>query len=351
MRAVPILLHGDAAFPAQGVVAETLNLQSLNGYATGGTVHIIQDNQVGFTTDPEDARSTPYAGDLAKGFNVPIIHVNADDVEACISAVRLAMAYRERWHRDVVIDVIGYRRYGHNETDEPAYTQPAIAAKIKEHKPVSELYAEQLIDEGVTTAEVVQKEGDDRKAEMSEALKEPARADGRGRLRGPDGRHRHRRTRPHRQPAGRHLADRRPADQTERGTAAGAGRLQRPPQAPPPARQTHRRARRRRHRLRPGRGARLQLAAHRGRPHPAHRPGHRARHLLPPPPRPPRREHRPRVHADAEPAKTRRRRSSCTTARSRRSPASASSTATRRPTRARWSSGRPSSATSPTPPR
>ena len=131
MRAVPILLHGDAAFPAQGVVAETLNLQSLNGYSTGGTVHIIQDNQVGFTTDPEDARSTPYAGDLAKGFNVPIIHVNADDVEACMSAVRLAMAYRERWHRDIVIDVIGYRRYGHNETDEPAYTQPTIAAKIK----------------------------------------------------------------------------------------------------------------------------------------------------------------------------------------------------------------------------
>ncbi|MGH2939263.1 MAG: multifunctional oxoglutarate decarboxylase/oxoglutarate dehydrogenase thiamine pyrophosphate-binding subunit/dihydrolipoyllysine-residue succinyltransferase subunit [Solirubrobacterales bacterium] len=172
MSAVPILLHGDAAFPAQGVVAETLNLQGLKGYSTGGTVHIIQDNQVGFTTDPEDARSTPYAGDLAKGFNVPIIHVNADDVEACMSAVRLAMAYRERWHRDVVIDVIGYRRYGHNETDEPAYTQPAIAAKIKERKPVSELYAEQLIAEGVTTVEVVQKEGDDRKAEMSKALKD-----------------------------------------------------------------------------------------------------------------------------------------------------------------------------------
>ncbi|HKZ14727.1 MAG TPA: multifunctional oxoglutarate decarboxylase/oxoglutarate dehydrogenase thiamine pyrophosphate-binding subunit/dihydrolipoyllysine-residue succinyltransferase subunit [Solirubrobacterales bacterium] len=172
MSAVPILLHGDAAFPAQGVVAETLNLQSLKGYSTGGTVHIIQDNQVGFTTDPEDARSTPYAGDLAKGFNVPIIHVNADDVEACMSAVRLAMAYRERWHRDVVIDVIGYRRYGHNETDEPAYTQPTVAAKIKDHKPVSELYAEKLIAEGVTTAEVVQEEGEDRKAEMSKALKD-----------------------------------------------------------------------------------------------------------------------------------------------------------------------------------
>jgi 2-oxoglutarate dehydrogenase E1 component len=172
MSAVPVLLHGDAAFPAQGVVAETLNLQSLKGYSTGGTVHIIQDNQVGFTTDPEDARSTPYAGDLAKGFNVPIVHVNADDVEGCIAAVRLAMAYRERWHRDVVIDVIGYRRYGHNETDEPAYTQPAVAAKIKDHKPVSELYAEKLIAEGVTSAEVVQEEGDARKTEMSRALKD-----------------------------------------------------------------------------------------------------------------------------------------------------------------------------------
>jgi 2-oxoglutarate decarboxylase len=171
MRAVPVLLHGDAAFPAQGVVAETLNLQSLKGYSTGGTVHLIQDNQVGFTTDPEDARSTPYAGDLAKGFNVPIIHVNADDVEACVSAVRLAMAYRERWHRDVVIDVIGYRRFGHNETDEPAYTQPTVAAAIKTHAPVSELYAEKLIGEGLTTAETVEGERDSRKAEMSAALK------------------------------------------------------------------------------------------------------------------------------------------------------------------------------------
>ncbi|HEY2005341.1 MAG TPA: thiamine pyrophosphate-dependent enzyme, partial [Solirubrobacteraceae bacterium] len=172
MSAVPVLLHGDAAFPAQGVVAETLNLQGLRGYSTGGTVHIIQDNQVGFTTDPEDARSTPYAGDLAKGFNVPIIHVNSDDVEACMSAIRLAMAYRERWHRDVVIDVIGYRRFGHNETDEPAYTQPTTAAKIKALKPVSELYADKLIAEGVTTAEIVKEEGDSRKAEMSAALKD-----------------------------------------------------------------------------------------------------------------------------------------------------------------------------------
>jgi 2-oxoglutarate dehydrogenase E1 component len=171
-RAVPVLLHGDAAFPGQGVVAETLNLQALRGYSTGGTIHIIQNNQVGFTTDPEDARSTPYAADMAKGFNVPIVHVNADDVEACSAAIRLAMAYRERWARDIVIDVIGYRRYGHNETDEPAYTQPAVAVKIKAHEPVSSLYAKQLVEEGVVSAEDVEREHAERRQEMSDALKE-----------------------------------------------------------------------------------------------------------------------------------------------------------------------------------
>jgi 2-oxoglutarate decarboxylase len=170
-RAVPVLLHGDAAFPAQGVVAETLNLQALKGYSTGGTIHLIQNNQVGFTTDPEEARSTPYAADMAKGFNVPIIHVNADDVEACSSAVRLAMAYRERWGRDIVIDVIGYRRFGHNETDEPAYTQPTMAAKIKSHPPVSEIYAEKLIGEGMISAEDVGHASEQRREEMAAALK------------------------------------------------------------------------------------------------------------------------------------------------------------------------------------
>jgi 2-oxoglutarate dehydrogenase E1 component len=170
--AVPVLLHGDAAFPGQGVVAETLNLQALKGYATGGTIHVIQNNQVGFTTDPEDARSTPYAADMAKGFNIPIVHVNADDVEACSAAVRLAMAFRERWGRDIVIDVIGYRRYGHNETDEPAYTQPQIAAKIKAHPPVSEVYAEQLIGEGTIDREAVESAADQRRNEMSAALKD-----------------------------------------------------------------------------------------------------------------------------------------------------------------------------------
>ena len=169
--AVPLLLHGDAAFPGQGVVAETLNLQSLDGYSTGGTIHLITDNQVGFTTDPSEDRSTPYAGDLAKGYNCPIIHVNADDVEGCMSAMRLAMAYRERFARDVVIDVIGYRRYGHNETDEPAYTQPKMAAQIKAHTPVSEIYAEQLIKEGVVSTDDVAADSNEIHEALSTTLK------------------------------------------------------------------------------------------------------------------------------------------------------------------------------------
>jgi multifunctional 2-oxoglutarate metabolism enzyme len=147
--AVPLVLHGDAAFPGQGVVAETLNMQALDGYNVGGTIHLIQNNQVGFTTDAEDARSTRWASDLAKGYDVPIIHVNADDVAACISAVRLAFAFRQEFGHDVVLDLIGYRRFGHNEADEPAYTQPEMYAKIKNKKRVSELYAAQLVEQKV----------------------------------------------------------------------------------------------------------------------------------------------------------------------------------------------------------
>jgi 2-oxoglutarate dehydrogenase E1 component len=149
--AVPVILHGDAAFPGQGVVAETLNLQALDGYTVGGTIHLIQNNQVGFTTDPDDSRSTTWASDLAKGYDVPIIHVNADDVAACISAVRLAFAFRQEFGHDVLIDLIGYRRFGHNEADEPAYTQPEMYQVIKKHPPARELFAHQLIEQGVVT--------------------------------------------------------------------------------------------------------------------------------------------------------------------------------------------------------
>ncbi len=156
--AVPIVLHGDAAFPGQGVVAESLNMQALDGYKVGGTIHLIQNNQVGFTTDSEDARSTRWASDLAKGYDTPIIHVNADDVAGCVSAVRLAFAFREEFGHDVVIDLIGYRRFGHNEADEPAYTQPEMYAQIKAKKRVSELFADRLVEGGVVTQEEVEAE-------------------------------------------------------------------------------------------------------------------------------------------------------------------------------------------------
>jgi 2-oxoglutarate dehydrogenase E1 component len=167
--ALPILIHGDAAFAGQGVVAETLNLQELAGYTTGGTLHLIANNQIGFTTEPHESRSTRYSSDLAKGFDVPIVHVNADDPEAALSAIRLAMAFRRRFATDVVVDVVGYRRFGHNEQDEPAYTQPQMVATIEAHPPVRELYAARLAAEGVVTAEESQALDDDMLARLRAA--------------------------------------------------------------------------------------------------------------------------------------------------------------------------------------
>ena len=151
--AVPVVIHGDAAFAGQGVVAETLNLGALRGYRVGGTMHLITNNQVGFTTDMTDARSTRHASDLAKGFDIPIIHVNADDAEACLAAMRLASMYREEFHRDVLIDLVGYRRWGHNEGDEPSYTQPLMYERIRNHPTARELYAASLVKENLLTAE------------------------------------------------------------------------------------------------------------------------------------------------------------------------------------------------------
>ena len=122
--AFPIIIHGDAAFPGEGIVAETLNLSHLEGYEIGGSVHIISNNQIGYTTKPSQGRSTFYASDVARGFEIPVIHVNADEPEACLAAVRLAFAYRQEFHKDFMIDLIGYRRWGHNEGDEPSFTQP-----------------------------------------------------------------------------------------------------------------------------------------------------------------------------------------------------------------------------------
>jgi 2-oxoglutarate dehydrogenase E1 component len=145
---LPILIHGDAAFPGQGIVAETLNLSRLSGYDTAGTIHIIANNQLGFTATPDESYSTSYASGLARGFKIPIVHVNADDPAACLEAARLAWEYRARFGLDFLIDLIGYRRFGHNEGDEPAFTQPLMYKAIASHKTVRERFADQLTAQG-----------------------------------------------------------------------------------------------------------------------------------------------------------------------------------------------------------
>ncbi len=152
-RVIPVLVHGDAAFAGQGVVAETLNLSQLDGYSTGGTIHLIINNQIGFTTLPDESRSTPYSTDVARGVQAPIFHLNGDDPEAAIRVVEIAFDYRQQFKKDVVIDMICYRRHGHNEADDPSYTQPILYRKIKEHPSVATLYTERLVREGVVTAE------------------------------------------------------------------------------------------------------------------------------------------------------------------------------------------------------
>src|SRR5437762_5901423 len=167
---LPICVHGDAAFPGEGVVAETFNLSGLNAFRTGGTLHIIVNNQVGFTTDPIDARSTRYASDLAKGFEVPIVHVNADDAESCIHVVRLGIEYRAKFGKDFLIDLVGYRRHGHNETDEPAFTQPTLYKKIRSHPTPREVWGNRLVAEGIVTDEQVKQIDGEAAAEFDRIL-------------------------------------------------------------------------------------------------------------------------------------------------------------------------------------
>ncbi|HZQ55532.1 MAG TPA: multifunctional oxoglutarate decarboxylase/oxoglutarate dehydrogenase thiamine pyrophosphate-binding subunit/dihydrolipoyllysine-residue succinyltransferase subunit [Bryobacteraceae bacterium] len=155
-RVIPILMHGDAAFIGQGVVAEVLQLSQLEGYKTGGTIHIVTNNQIGFTTNPLEGRSSVYATDVALSVQAPILHVNADDPEACIRAAQLAYDYRQHFKRDVVIDIIGYRRQGHNEADDPSYTQPVMYRKIKALATVATQYAERLVREKFVTADFVE---------------------------------------------------------------------------------------------------------------------------------------------------------------------------------------------------
>jgi multifunctional 2-oxoglutarate metabolism enzyme len=148
-RVLPVLLHGDAAFAGQGVVMETLNLAGLGGYSTGGTIHIIINNQIGFTTSPEAGRSTIYSTDIARMTQLPIFHINGDDPEAAYRVLQIALDYRQEFNKDVVLDVVGFRKLGHNETDEPSYTQPLMYARVKAHPGVRTLYAQQLIKDGV----------------------------------------------------------------------------------------------------------------------------------------------------------------------------------------------------------
>ena len=159
---LPVLIHGDAAFSGQGIVTETLNLASLHGYRTGGTIHFVINNQIGFTTSPTSSRSSIYSTDVAKMTQLPIFHVNADDLEAAYRVLQIALDYRTRFNKDVVIDLIGFRRHGHNEGDEPSYTQPLMYQRVKEHPGIRELYSRQLLREGVLTQEELKQMIDER---------------------------------------------------------------------------------------------------------------------------------------------------------------------------------------------
>jgi 2-oxoglutarate dehydrogenase E1 component len=167
---VPILIHGDAAFAGQGIVPETLNLANLNGYSTGGTIHVVVNNQIGFTTNPAEARSTLYCTDVAKMIQVPIFHVNGDDPEAVVHCVRLAFSYRQRFGDDAVIDLVCYRRHGHNEGDDPSITQPLLYEKIRKMKPLRQLYTERLLRSGVLSQEDVDRIEADLNEQLAQAL-------------------------------------------------------------------------------------------------------------------------------------------------------------------------------------
>ncbi len=177
-RVLPIVVHGDAAFMGEGVVAESLNMSKLPGYAVGGTLHIITNNQVGFTTDPIDSRSTHYASDLAKGFDIPVIHVNGDDAGACIAAVRIGIAYRTQFGKDVLIDLVGYRRWGHNETDEPAFTQPLLYEKVRAHPTPRQVFGARLVRDGVLAAADVERIDQEARARFDAAYARVRALDG-----------------------------------------------------------------------------------------------------------------------------------------------------------------------------
>ncbi|MHB8457951.1 MAG: multifunctional oxoglutarate decarboxylase/oxoglutarate dehydrogenase thiamine pyrophosphate-binding subunit/dihydrolipoyllysine-residue succinyltransferase subunit, partial [Acidimicrobiales bacterium] len=169
---LPVLIHGDAAFAGQGVVAETLELSQLRGYRTGGTIHLVINNQLGFTTPMESARSSVYCTDVAKTVQAPIFHVNGDDPEACLRVARLAVAFRQRFNKDVVIDMVCYRLHGHNEGDDPSYTQPLMYREIEKHRSVRKLYTESLVKRGDITIEEAEEALEDFSIRLQQALDE-----------------------------------------------------------------------------------------------------------------------------------------------------------------------------------
>ncbi|HXF57341.1 MAG TPA: multifunctional oxoglutarate decarboxylase/oxoglutarate dehydrogenase thiamine pyrophosphate-binding subunit/dihydrolipoyllysine-residue succinyltransferase subunit, partial [Actinomycetota bacterium] len=171
-KVLPLLLHGDAAFAGQGVVAETFGMSALPGFTTGGTVHIVVNNQLGFTTAPSAGRSSVYPTDIAKMVQAPIFHVNADDPEACVWVARLALAFRQRFRKDVVVDLVCYRRYGHQEADDPSYTQPLMYQRIERHRSVRKLYMEQLVNRGDITVEEAEAALEDYRRRLEQAFEE-----------------------------------------------------------------------------------------------------------------------------------------------------------------------------------
>ena len=340
---LPLLVHGDAAFAGQGVVAETLNLSQLRGYRTGGTIHLVVNNQVGFTTSPGSSRSSLYCTDVARMVQAPIFHVNGDDPEACIRVARLAFEYRQAFNKDVVIDLVCYRRRGHNEGDDPSYTQPLMYDLIEQKRSVRKLYTESLIGRGDITIEEAEQVLRDYQQQLERVFTEVREAS----------------SQPSEWTTVPDYPDK-PAGETQHGRLDGgpeadlrrlrhaAGRLHRPPEGDAAAAAPRRRDHRRPDRLGHRRDPRVRLAADGRPPGPAGRPGLAPRHLRVPL----RDDHRPASTPTSGrrwPPSPRTRRSSTSTTRcSPSTPRSASSTATRWPVPRRWCCGRRSSATSST---
>ena len=325
-----LLIHGDAAFAGEGIVQETLNLSQLDGYTTGGTLHVVVNNQIGFTTPPSQGRSTTYATDVAKMLQIPIFHVNGEDPEAVAQVVRLAMDFRDTFQRDVVIDMYCYRRRGHNESDEPAFTQPVMYAAIAERKSVRDGYLEHLLKLGGMTAAEADRIAVERREHLEAELGEARRKDyvktqdwlggyWKGYMGGPEANvpevdtgHRLG-ARQGSDPASERAAGGLPSAQADRALAAEA---RRDGQRRAAARLGH------------GRAAGVRLARDRGLARAPHGSGLAARHLQPAPRGAARRGGRPHVHAALPPGARIKRRSRSTTPRSVKPACWASSTAT-----------------------